>query len=58
MDTVVDVTDALIFLAAFPSADGQPNYSQRLDMVNGDGVIDVSDALAFLAFFPGNCTNP
>ena len=55
MNTVVDVSDALIFLAAFPSAEGGANYSQRLDLAGMDDVIDVSDALIFLAHFPGAC---
>jgi len=58
MDTVVDIFDALIFLAAFPSAEGSPNYSPRLDFTPTWGVIDVSDALLFLAHFPSACTNP
>jgi len=58
MDTVVDIFDALTFLAAFPSAEGMPNYSTRLDMAASDGVIDIFDALTFLAYFPSACTNP
>ena len=72
VNTVVDVTDALLFLAAFPSAYSEtPNYSvfpsaysatsaysQRLDLVGADGVIDVTDALRFLAHYPSACTNP
>ena len=58
IDTVVDTSDALMFLAAFPSAEGGPNYSVRLDMAASDGAIDVTDALTFLAHFPSACTNP
>jgi len=58
MDTVVDIFDALTFLASFPSAEGFLNYSQRLDMKSSDGVIDIFDALIFLAHFPSACTNP
>jgi hypothetical protein len=53
---VVDVTDALLFLAAFPSAEASPTYSRRLDLAATNGVIDVSDALVFLAYLPGACT--
>jgi len=55
IDTVVDIFDALTFLPAFPSAEGGPNYSQRLDF-SPDGVIDIFDALTFLAHFPSACT--
>jgi len=55
IDMVVDIFDALTFLAAFPSAEGEPNYSQRLDF-SPDGVIDIFDALTFLAHFPSACT--
>lgn len=58
VDRVVDITDAGTFLNAFPSADGTPNYSQRLDFAYSDGLIDIFDAVAFLAFFPSACTNP
>ena len=58
MNTVVDTTDALTFLAAFPSAQGIPPYSHRLDMAASDGVVDTTDALRFLAYFPSACTNP
>jgi len=58
MDGVVDVIDALTFLAAFPSAQGSPNYLRRLDMAENNGVIDVIDALTFLIHFPSACTNP
>jgi len=58
MNTVVDVTDAMLFLAAFPSAEGMPNYSRRLDVAQANGVINVTDALRFLPHFPGACTNP
>jgi len=57
MDTAVDIFDAITFLAAFPSAQGEPNYSQRLDF-NPDGVIDIFDMLIFLDHFPGACANP
>ena len=57
-DTVVDVIDAVTFLTAFPSAQGGPNYSSRLDMAEANGVIDVIDAVAFLSHFPTACTNP
>jgi len=58
IDMVVDIFDAITFLAAFPSAEGSPNYSTRLDMAGNDGVIDIFDALTFLAYFPSACTNP
>jgi subtilisin family serine protease len=58
MDTMVDITDAGIFLIAFPSSQGNPNYSQRLDMAEDNGLIDITDAGAFLMYFPGFCTNP
>jgi hypothetical protein len=57
IDTRVDVFDALTFLAAFPSAEGEPNYSRRLDF-SPDGIIDAADALTFLAHCPSVCTNP
>ena len=57
-DTVVDIFDADTFVAAFPSAEASPNYSQRLDLAYGDGVIDIFDGLTFLNHFPGSCTNP
>jgi len=56
MNTVVDVIDAVAFLAGFPSAEGSPGYSQRLDMAENNGVIDVIDAVAFLIHFPSACT--
>ncbi len=56
-DTVVDITDYLLFSAAFPSTEGSSNYNRRMDM-NGDTVIDTTDALTFLAYFPSACTNP
>jgi hypothetical protein len=58
LDTVVDVIDAVTFLQAFPSAQGSPNYSRRLDMAENNGVVDVIDAVAFLGHFPSACTNP
>ena len=58
MDTVVDIFDALLFLATFPSAEGSPNYSTRLDMASSDGVIDIFDALIFLSYFPSACPGP
>jgi putative hemolysin len=57
IDTVVDAFDALLFLNAFPSSEGDPDYTSRLDF-SPDGVIDIFDALIFLAYFPSNCTNP
>ena len=56
MDGVVDITDAGTFLKAFPSAQGNPNYSKRQDMAANDGVIDIIDAGTFLLHFPGTCT--
>jgi oligopeptide transport system substrate-binding protein len=58
VDRVVDVQDAVTFLAAFPSAEGSASYSRRLDMAENNGVIDVIDAVAFLGRFPSACTNP
>jgi len=59
VNAVVDVTDALMFLSAYPSAySTSPNYSQRLDLAGADGVIDVTDALTFMAHYPSACTNP
>jgi len=55
IDTVVDIFDALTFLPAFPSAEGGPHYSQRLDF-SPDGVIDTFDAITFLNHFPSACT--
>jgi len=57
-DTVVDVTDVLKFLVAFPSAPWTANYSRRLDMADCPAVIDITDALVFLLHFPSACTNP
>ena len=57
-NAVCDVTDAILFLAAFPSAEGTLAYSRRLDMAEANGVVDVTDALVFLAHFPSACTNP
>jgi hypothetical protein len=51
---VVEVTDAIIFVSAFPSALGSPNYDARCEM-DPDGVIDVFDAVIFLSYFPGTC---
>jgi hypothetical protein len=56
MNTVVDVTDALLFLAVFPSAPGCS--APRLDLAQNDGVVDITDALIFLVHFPSACTNP
>jgi subtilisin family serine protease len=57
MDTVVDTSDALLFLDALPSSQGAPSYTPRLDL-SPDGAIDVFDALTFLAHLPSACTNP
>lgn len=53
-----DVTDALEFLASFPSGPGSPNYNPRMDMVACPDVIDVTDALIFLDHFPSACPEP
>ena len=58
MDAVVDVVDVVLFLNAFPSAQGSPNYSGRLDMAENNAVIDVIDAVAFLVHYPSACTKP
>jgi hypothetical protein len=49
-NTVVDVTDALMFLAHYPSAPGDPRYD-----MNADGVIDITDALIFSPYLPSTC---
>jgi hypothetical protein len=53
-DKVVDLTDALTFLAHYPSAPGSPNWSVRFDL-SPDSVVDVIDLTTFLAYFPGSC---
>ena len=54
---VCDITDAGLFLAAFPSAEGSPNYSPRKNMrPESPGVIDITDAGWFFGHFPGVCT--
>ena len=55
---LVDITDALLFLAALPSAEGSPQYSRRVDLAASDGVTDITDAIVFLAYLPSACTNP
>jgi hypothetical protein len=58
MNRVVDVTDAGLFLIAYPSAVGSKYYTRRLDMAAQNGLIDVTDAGVFLTYFPGNCPLP
>lgn len=53
-DTLVDVTDAMMFLAHFPSGLPSPGFDPRYDM-QPNGAIDVIDALIFLAYFPSTC---
>jgi hypothetical protein len=56
-NTLVDVTDAQIFLAHFPSQPGSPNWSVRFDLTP-DGVVDIVDAALFLNSFPDSCPGP
>jgi hypothetical protein len=58
LDTLVDITDAGTFFIAFPSFQGNPKYSKRLDMAENNGIIDITDAGTFLLSFPGFCRNP
>lgn len=51
---VVDITDAGMFIDAFPSALGSPGYDARFDL-QPNGLIDISDASIFLNHFPSSC---
>jgi hypothetical protein len=55
-NTVVDVTDALTFLARFPSAANNPG--DAIYDYDCNRVVDVTDALIFLAKFPSDCKTP
>jgi hypothetical protein len=51
---VVDITDAGLFCAHYPSSLSSPNYDHRFDL-SPDGVIDIADAGLFLEYFPSVC---
>ena len=53
-DTTVDVLDVLLFMDAYPSCEGVPNYNQRMDF-SPDACVDVLDALSLLNNFPSSC---
>jgi len=54
-DRVVDTSDAITFLAHFPSAVNYPSYDARCDL-DPNGVIDATDAIIFFNCFPSTCT--